>query len=209
MIMLMLAPLLAWADGGKVVELLDRAVERIKSDGGVQMNFEYSAYDAGGECLFTDRGVFYADCRSGDKGKERFALLLEELKIWCDGVQQWNYSAQTGEIYITAADSDEAQNLSPLYIMQLYKSGYSCSLIDEGANSVVTLLPTDENGELSKVVLYVNKKTLQPVKMQLFIGDNGRIDIAIKGYKGGLELKDEVFVCPVNDFPNVEIVDMR
>lgn len=208
-IVLMLLPLLARADGEGAVRLLDRAVAHIKSDGGVQMDFEYSAYDAGGEPLFAEKGLFYADCRLGDKGKERFALLLDELKIWCDGVQQWNYSARTGEIYITAADSDEAQSLSPLHIMQLYKSGYNCSLDNEGANDVVTLLPIDDSGEFTKVMIYINKVSLQPVRMRLFMGDNGRIDIAIKSYKGGLELKEATFVCPVNDFPNVEIVDMR
>lgn len=208
-IVLMLLPLLARADGEGAVRLLDRAVAHIKSDGGVQMDFEYSAYDADGERLFAEKGVFYADCRLEDKGKERFALLLDELKIWCDGVQQWNYSAQTDEIYITAADSDEAQSLSPLHIMQLYKSGYNCSLGQEDACSVVTLLPTDDSGEFSKVVIYINKATLQPVRMRLFMGDNGCIDIAIKSYKGGLEHEDETFVCPLKEYPNVEVVDMR
>ncbi len=207
-IFLMFVPLLACADGG-AVKLLDKAVAQIKADTGVQMDFEYSLYNANGERSVAEKGVFYADCSLEAKDKERFALLLEHLKIWCDGTRQWNYSGQTDEIYITDAESEEAQNLSPLHIMQLYKGGYKSSLSAEEAVNVVTLLPTDDNGEFGKVVLYIDKATLQPLKMQLDMGDNGCINIEIKKYKGGCKFADEIFVCPVNDYPNAEVIDMR
>ena len=35
------------------------------------------------------------------------------------------------------------------------------------------------------------------------------IAIAIKNYKSGLELSKETFQCPVSNYPDAEIVDMR
>lgn len=189
--------------------ILDEAVAKLKADSGVQMEFEYSIFDADTELQFSDKGTLFIDSDKIVKGKECFALLMEQLKIWCNGSVQWNYSGQTNEIYITGANSEEAHNLSPLYIMQLYKSGYSCSLVEDTKYNVITLQPADSNGEFDKVVVTLDKKSLNPVKIVLLMNGNGSIEIVINNYKAGCKFSREQFTCPVKEFPEVEIVDMR
>ena len=189
--------------------ILDEAVAKLKADSGVQMEFEYSIFDADTELQFSDKGTLFIDSDKIVKGKECFALLMEQLKIWCNGSVQWNYSAQTNEIYITGANSEEAHNLSPLYIMQLYKSGYSCSLVEDTKYNVITLQPADSNGEFDKVVVTLDKKSLNPVKIVLLMNGNGSIEIVINNYKAGCKFSREQFTCQVKEFPEVEIVDMR
>lgn len=194
-------------EGGEKV--LDLAVAKLKADAGVQMEFVYSVFDADASLLFSEKGTLLIDSDRAVKGKECFALLLEQLKIWCNGTVQWNYSGQTNEIYITDAESEEAQNLSPLYIMQLYKKGYSCSLKDEAGHSVITLLPAEGIGEFDKVIVTVDKATLRPVKIVLSMNGNGSTEIEINSYKTKCKLGSEHFTCPIKEFPNVEVVDMR
>lgn len=208
-ILFLLLPIALYASNDGAEKLLDRAVTKLKADSGVQMEFEYSVYDADASLLFQEKGTLLIDSDRAVKGKECFALLLNELKIWCNGTVQWNYTGSTNEIYITDADSEEAQNLSPLYIMQLYKKGYRGLLKKETAVTVVTLLSSDKNSEFDKVEVTIDNASLRPVKMLLSMNGNGSTEIVIKNYKAGCDFTAEHFVCPVNEFPDVEVIDMR
>lgn len=208
-ILMLLLPYTLRANGDDAVKLLDKAVAQIKADGGVQMDFEYKVCDANGVSLFSEKGFLYIDNNTETKQNERFALHLEQLKIWCNGVVQWNYSAHTNEIYITDADSDEAQNLSPLHIMQLYKQGYNCLMKEKAAEVLVTLTPEDANVEFNEVTVHLAKNSLQPTRMVLDMGDNGTTEIIIKSYKGGCRFNDNQFECPLKQFADAEVVDMR
>ena len=209
LILFFLLPVALFAANDDAEKLLDKAVAKLKSDSGVQMQFEYSVYDADASLQYSEKGILLIDADKVAKGKECFALLLEELKIWCDGTVQWNFSGQTNEIYITDADSEEAQNLSPLYIMQLYKNGYSCSMKKEAEVNVVTLVSSDENSEFDKVEVTIDNASLRPMKMSLSMNGNGSTEIVMKNYKAGCNFTAEQFVCPVNEFPDVEVIDMR
>ena len=92
------------------------AIKKIEADAAVQMTFSYSVYDAGGTEQFSDDGSLKLD-------GGRYALLLSPMKLWCDGQTQWSYMAQVNEVYITDADSQEAQIYNPVYLMGLYKKG--------------------------------------------------------------------------------------
>ncbi|MBQ5730254.1 MAG: outer membrane lipoprotein carrier protein LolA [Bacteroidaceae bacterium] len=209
LILLFLLPMMLYASNDGVEAVLDKAVAKLKADSGVQMEFEYSVYDADASLLFREKGSLLIDADKAVAGKECFSLLLEQLKIWCNGTVQWNYTGQTNEIYITDAESDEAQNLSPLYIMQLYKNGYRGSLKENVGANVITLLPIDNNGEFDKVQVTIDKESLQPVRIALSMNGNGSTEIVVKSYKAGCLFNSKQFVCPVNEFPDAEVVDMR
>lgn len=209
LILLLMLPLALYADNDKAVKVLDTAVAKLKSDTGVQMEFVYSVFDADASLQFSEKGILLIDSDRLVKGKECFALLLEQLKIWCNGTAQWNYSGQTNEIYITDADSEEAQNLSPIYIMQLYKNGYGCSMKEEAKRCVITLLPVDAEREFSQVVVTIEKESLKPVTIVLYMNGNGSAEIVMNNYKTGCAFNIKQFTCPLDEYPDAEVVDMR
>lgn len=208
LLMVLWMPAVLIAGEKEAVAVLDATVARIKADAGVQMDFKYTVYDADGSLLFADKGAFSMDDNSDGQKEQRYALLLEQMKIWCDGNRQWNYLADTNEIYITPAGSEEAQNFSPIYLMELYKNGYSCSLKEDGGKSVVTLVATDDENEFDEVEVHVDKATSRPVKLLLNMGDNGYTEIAISNYRAGCTFDKMLFVCPIEKFPGVEVIDM-
>ena len=59
----MILPTMLFADDNKsvAVTLLDKAVEAIKADVGVQMDFTYEFSDANGDVHVTDKGFFCVD----------------------------------------------------------------------------------------------------------------------------------------------------
>lgn len=200
---LLLVPMLLKADGGTAARLLDKAVAALKADFPVRMAFAYTAYDADGVADSTDEGVLYV----ADDG--RYAMLLDALRVWCDGEKQWNYMQQTNEIYITAADSEEAQNFSPVYLMELYKKGYACTLVETDGCNTVTLTAEDAETSPSRVEVALNSVTLRPERLELYTEGQGHCVISMLGYEKAVELDGAVFRCPLKEFPDAEIIDME
>ena len=208
-LLLLPAALVAGGDNGNAVALLDKAVEALRADSGVTMEFSYTAYDGNGDVLFTDKGTFCLDKKNPAHAVERYALLMQQLRVWNNGKCQWNYMAQTNEIYITSADSEEAQNLSPLYLMQLYKSGqYRCSAESSAQGSVVVLRSIDDASEFIEIKVFLSAKTMRLVKLQMLTSDGNSAVIVVDDYKHGCTFNDAIFECPLNEYPDAEVVDM-
>ncbi|MBO5807260.1 MAG: hypothetical protein J6Q98_03590, partial [Bacteroidaceae bacterium] len=100
-LLLLLLPAMAFAQSA-AVEFLDKAVAAMKADAAVQMDYSSTVYDENGKAVQTDKGVMRLD-------GNRYSLLMDEMKVWCNGKVQWSYMSSVNEIYITDAASDEAQ----------------------------------------------------------------------------------------------------
>ena len=123
-LLLLLLPAMAFAQSA-AVEFLDKAVAAMKADAAVQMDYSSTVYDEDGKAVQTDKGVMRLD-------GNRYSLLMDEMKVWCNGNVQWSYMSSVNEIYITDAASDEAQNMSPLYIMEKFRDGFDASMEKKG-----------------------------------------------------------------------------
>lgn len=190
------------ARGGKADNLLDKVVAGIRASSPLKMDYSYNVFDDDGELVQADKGYIYIDdCR--------YALMMDNMKVWCDGTTQWSYMKDIDEIYITEADSEEAQNLSPLYIMEHYRKDCDASLTDNGDKSLVTLKIDDEENDIERVELYVSKKETQLVAMLIYMPGQGHIEVLLDGYTPNCGVGDDAFVCPEDDFSSAEIIDMR
>ncbi len=202
LLLLLLCPFVLAAQRNDAETLLAAAVQRIEADAAVQMTFDYIVYDNGGVEQYADNGTLKLD-------GERYSLLLSPLKLWCDGKTQWNYIAANNEVYITTADSDEAQLYNPLHLMGLYKKGYDCSLEKENGKSRVTLVAASPEASFGRVVITVDDKSLRPLAMRVFVEGEGCTAVTVTAYKPKCMFDDRVYHCPTEDFPSAEFVDMR
>lgn len=197
-LLFLILPLFVKADD-KAVALLNKAVAHIWSELPVKMNFKYRMYVAG-ELQYNDAGEMIL----ADAG--RYLYSLAPMKMWCDGERQWSYMAQTNEIYITSADSDEGRNFSPLYLMQLYKEGYEGSVIEIVGRYIITLTAKEE-AEFDRVDITLNNVTMQVEALELHTAEN-EILIVINEYSNKVKVSEELFRCPLDEFPDAEIINM-
>ena len=198
---LMLLPLCAVAQGGAVA-LLDRAVAAIRTDAAVQMDYGYTVYDDDGAVVYSDKGTMKLD-------NERYSLIMDNMKVWCDGQVQWSYMADIDEVYITAADSEEAQNLSPLYIMEKYRENYKLSYEDKGAVALVVMMAMDAEAEVGRLELLMDKKNARLQSLFIYMPAQGRIEVFLNNYVARCSFAAGEYVCPVDEFHTAEIIDMR
>ena len=198
---LMLLPLCAVAQD-KAVALLDKAVAAIRSDAAVQMDYGYTVYDDDGEVVYSDKGTMKLD-------NERYSLIMEDMKVWCDGATQWSYMREVDEVYVTDANSDEAQNLSPLYIMEHCRDGHSVSATSKGGVVAVALQALGEDSGVDSVLLLIRESDYRLVSMVISMPGQGSVQVDLDGYLPGCGAGDDVFKCPLDQFGASEIIDMR
>lgn len=199
-VIFLLMPLLAKPQVPAADALLDKAVAAMKSDAPLQMDYSYTVYDDDDEVVQHDKGVMMLDA-------ERYALLMNDMKVWSNGLVQWSYVAGINEIYITSSTSDEAQNLSPLCVMEKYRGVHGKKMVVRGDEAIVTLSPG--NDDAGDVVLAVDMRTSRLKSMAVHMPGQGRVEVVLDRYIPRCKFGPDAFECPVKDYPGVEIVDMR
>ena len=161
----------------------------------------------------------YAVLGSNTKGslkisKECFVIDVALFRLWFDGTTLWTMNTMNGyeEIYGTSPDKEEAALFNPINIFKQPGLTVTTNADKDGLKSIsVTsqqLVIGDINLQLE--VLY-NPDTyrIERVTGMDRFNQSQNIAIAIKNYKSGLELSKETFQCPVSNYPDAEIVDMR
>ena len=179
--LLLLFPLFAMAQKDAAV-ILDNVVAAIKADAALQMDYTYTIFDEEGAVVYSDNGT----------------------------MTQWSYMKDIDEVYITAAGSDEAQNLSPLYIMETYRENYSLEIRPGTDNlHIVTLTAHDVEAEVNKLELLVNSETSRLAAMFIHMPGQGYAAVQLDNYVPGCKFASATYECPVGDFPTAEVIDMR
>lgn len=181
---------------------LDRAVKAMKDDSAVQMDYTYTVYDENGKVVQADKGILRLNGSS-------YSLLMDDMKVWCNGKVQWSYMSEINEIYITDASSPEAQNLSPLYIMEMYRAGYSAAMNSTNGRTEVTLETSLPDNNINKVKLQFDASTLRLESMFIYMAGQGYIEVALDAYTAHCTFPAGVYECPLKDYPAAEVVDMR
>jgi hypothetical protein len=161
----------------------------------------------------------YAVLGSNTKGslkisKECFVIDVALFRLWFDGTTLWTMNTMNGyeEIYVTSPDKEEAALFNPINIFKQPGLTVTTNADKDSLKSIsVTsqqLVIGDINLQLE--VLY-NPDTyrIERVTGMDRFNQSQNIAIAIKNYKSGLELSKETFQCPVSNYPDAEIVDMR
>ena len=182
--------------------VLDKALASIKADLPVRMDYDYKVFDDNTELLLNDKGIIYID-------DNRYALLMQDMKVWCDGETQWSYMREINEVYITDAAADEAQNLSPLYVMEHYREGFSRSAVSKDGFTAVMLKAMNEDSDVECVLLLISEENYRLVSMIISMPGQGAVEVDLDGYVAKCGVDDDVFTCPLDDFRETEIIDMR
>lgn len=198
---LLFLPLVGYAQVLDADAVLDKAVKAMKNDAPVQMDYSYTVYDDDNEVVLADKGVMRLDGNC-------YSLVMDKMGVWCNGETQWSYMLEIDEIYVTDSSSDEAQNLSPLFIMENYRKRCDKEVCMLDGVAVVTLKGTHENG-FEKVVLRIGADDYRLKTMDIFMMGQGHVAVVLDKYQIKCNFAQDVYECPVEEFKTAEIVDMR
>ena len=185
-------------------QLLQKTVSKIQKDGGICLTMDVETRFESG----TDRTDITLKMADGC-----FVAREDEFTLWFDGKTIWNakdFGQGIEEIYITEPTPEEKARYDVINLLGKHK-GFSVS-----GNGTDTFILTAANAERS--VEGIRKITVQvgsdatPKSMQIeFDQELGNITatVQITDYKANQKYGKSTFTCPVKEYKDAEIVDLR
>ncbi len=186
-------------------KLLQNTVSRLQKDGGISMTLDVETrFDSGTDRtdieLKMSAGCFYA--------KE------DENTFWYDGKTVWNgkdFGDGIEEIYISSPTPEERARYDIVGLLGKHQ-GFSIS-----GNGTDTFILTATNAGRSvegirSVTVQVDPATYSLKNLSIvFAEELGNISakVQVTGYKPGQKFDKAVFTCPVRDYKDAEIIDLR
>lgn len=180
-------------------EVLDRAAQHFLEAGGVEISFTVTADNQ------QTQGVIQVQM-------DKFRLDTGDVTTWFDGHTQWTYVPDNAEVTISEPTAEELQTLNPYAWLSLYKQNYSYKLAETKVPGVykVVLTTTVSRQDMQSIVLLIDKETFVPTRLSM-AGRGGRdvAVIAINSCQDGKNYPDVMFSFRKQDFPLVEVIDLR
>lgn len=190
--------------------ILDKLSATFKSFNCIEASFVYSIVTQREELNFSTEGIFIL---KGDKYK----LDVMGVETYFDGSTLWNYIIDANEVNITTPDSENQDFFlsHPKDIFTVYTSGYKYRYIGETIEEEITyqeidLYPKDiENSHYSRYKILINKTKNQLHSVAAFAKNGNIYVVEIVEMITDNDYEDTFFVFDKENYPGVEIVDLR
>ena len=186
-------------------KLLQKTVSKLQQDGGIAMTMDAE--------IKSDESTDHIDLILKMSGSSFYAQ-EDDNTLWFDGKTMWNgkdYGDGIEEIYITNPTPEEKARYDIVGLLSKH-TGFSVS-----GNGTDTFILTATNAErsvegISKVTVTVDAGTYVIRNIQVvFDQELGGISASAKvtGYESGQKFDKSTFTCPVKDYKDAEIIDLR
>jgi outer membrane lipoprotein-sorting protein len=144
---------------------------------------------------------------------DKYKLELDEQVVINDGETFWTYLPDVNEVNIDNYDPDEDE-ISPSKIYEAYKKGYKYIYIGDetiggNAHSVVDLVPDDRDAQYFKIKLFIRKSDSSLTQWIMFDKSGNQYKYTIENFNSKIDPPESFFVFDVDDYPGVEVIDLR
>ena len=144
---------------------------------------------------------------------DKYKLELDEQVVINNGETFWTYLPDVNEVNIDNYDPDEDE-ISPSKIYEAYKKGYKYIYIgDETINgkshSVIDLVPDDKDAQYFKIKLFIAKADNSLTQWIMFDKSGNQYKYSIENFNGSINPTESFFLFDVDDYPGVEVIDLR
>jgi outer membrane lipoprotein-sorting protein len=188
-------------------KILDEMGRRYKKLPGFRAEFTRESQNNAGEAKGRARGTILV---SGSQ----YRLKTGNTTLFCDGKTVWTADGKAKEISIAEYDP-EADDITPERIYTFYQKGYKYIFMGEvkSGNRIlqtIDLEPENINKEISKIRLFVDKKTLEIWKWIIFErGSNEREEFIVDKFVRLKSRPGKEIQFNKAEFPGFKTVDLR
>ena len=142
---------------------------------------------------------------------DKYRLEIDQQLIVSNSIDQWIYSKETNEVQIMKYDS-ENEFMNPSNLLKIYEKDYNFRYqkeykINSTYYHVISLFPNEENNEILKIDLTIDKKKSIIKKIQAFESSGAIFSYNILKYK--FDLKNLNFEFNTKEYEDIYIIDLR
>ena len=186
--------------------ILDKASNAYNMAVGMNINFTLETKD------IKSKQTYSYDGKAAMKG-DKFKIEIPDGVTWFDGKTQWVYLKDAEEVNVSSPTSDELQGISPIGILNSYKSGFSLTYkgeekVNGKTAQVVEMKSTRKGAEITKITVSIDKASNIFSKIVVDNSTGYQNILKVKNYKMG-NIPDPTFSFNKKDYPKAEIVDLR
>ena len=187
-------------------KLLQKTVSKLDKDGGIYMKLDAQVTNEGK----TDR--INLEVKLSPDGS--FFVNEGDNTMWFDGKTMWrgnDFGDGIEEIYITEPTPEEKARYNIIGLLRKHQ-GFNVSSNGDDTFILTASNPTHSIEGISKVTVKVNPQTYTVNSLQVqFDQELGNLEASAKvtEYKPDQKFDKSTFTCPVNDYKDADIVDLR
>ena len=200
----MLSMLAITVSGQNARHILDATAGKIKQMGNVKATFTATTFNGTVEQA-TTKGTMLL------QGK-KMQLSTDEMKMWYNGKTQWSLIPGSDEVNVFTPTEREIANMNPYSFLGFYKKGYKMKAKQtklRGKDAYeIHLVARYAGSNAQEMYIDVSKNDYTPLCIRIR-QDNDWNRISIHSIQGNQHFTDSDFEFPKNEYPNVEIIDLR
>jgi outer membrane lipoprotein-sorting protein len=146
--------------------------------------------------------------------KEKYYLTFEDQIIANDGKMIWNYQKNANEVsFFEIDDDDDFSMFHPTKMLSNWKEEFTAKFIREDTLQKKRVNIVDmtfkKKSPFYKMRLFIDKTTSLIQQIKMYEMDGVTIIYTINKFSPPPPLADDKFIFNKNDYPNVQINDMR
>jgi len=183
--------------------IMDKSVDVYKKSNGMTAKFTVKYHSAKENRTETSDGIM-------NMKDNKFSFQTSDIMVWFDGKTQWSYLLNSEEVNITTPTEKDLLSSNPMAIMQSYKKHFRVEYNSDASSSVYNIVLTPkQKDDITKVEMRINKFTYIQELIAITTKDGNVCTIALKDVKTKVNQPNNSFVFDEEQFPDVEIIDLR
>ena len=193
------------AQNKKADEIINKVSSKAKSFESFKIDFTFEMVNPDSDDTEVNKGKLFV------KG-EKYQLDIAGQLVICDGETIWTYLRDAAEVQINIVEEEEG-TITPSNIFTFYTENYKSKLENEEKVDGKTIqqieLKPIEDKNYAKVDLFVDAQENMLTRVMIFDKNGGSITYTIDEFQSNLPAPDSEFTFNEEDYPDVEIIDMR
>jgi len=189
----------------KADAILEDLTKKLDSHKSVGVHFSYILKDANQVTTDEGKGTLLI---SGDK----YRLKIIGQQVFCDGETIWTYIEDAEEVQINTATEEEGV-ITPSNLLTFYNDHYKAKAVKEeefkGKTAYIIELKPNEDKNHASVDFYVGKEENEILKIVLFDKNGGTTEYNLDKMNWDIPVKPDDFTFNADDYPDIEVIDMR
>ena len=186
------------ASAQNATKILDTAVSKFKSAGGVKITYAYTGNGTSGN------GTIKLN-------SQKFVNDMGDMVVWFNGKTLWTLVKSNEEVTVTNPTSKEIAKMNPYAFVSLYKKGYKASVTGKSTHDYyeVLLTPSKSSSAFKSILLRINRFSNQLSYVKMTATDGNNVEITVKSYAKNQKYSDATFTFNENNYPDVDVIDLR
>lgn len=144
---------------------------------------------------------------------EKYHATFDNQIYACDSILVWNYQKEGNEVSLYEFDENEKPIFHPTKFISNWKTEFTAKFIREEFKNNKTIqiidLTPKKGASYYKIRIFIDKNKKEIIQTQIFEKDNTIYSYIITSMITNSTISDQIFKFNKNNYPNVQINDMR